>query len=236
MEAFEAFGIFDWVVVSVLLLLLHLATQWFYKLLREKKTFRETPYFHPSMVGMYVKFYGTVATQNIRELPFDRIKCAFHITTLSGVQSFKRKAPAKGYKEVKTVLESTSSEKVLLKNGEQRVYLGLHSKLHTPTTVIEVNKRSKTQKKPEAEHLENRKYKNYLYESYIIKGNEPLTVFGRLLRDGEDYIITDTYSERLPFMILSGDKLTRGRYGIGDYSLRIFLIVLLLSGLYAYIY
>jgi hypothetical protein len=187
-----------------------------YKSYKKYKRFSATPYFNEALVGLYVKFMGKVVSSNRFKRPRTQKEAAFYQFHVLGYRKIKRKKPESGYHEVPTNLYSESSGEFILQDekSKQKVSVALDIPKLEKASMIDI-KEEKLESKTllDGYEYENGKLsKNYIrfeYTSNYLKQYNSVTVYGRVIKKNDRYIITNSYNKDMPLRIELGDQLSK---------------------------
>lgn len=197
----------DTILIFVVLGSLLFFLVWFFydRYQREKGT----PYANEALVGYYVKFSGKVAPYNYAVTPIKEKKCEFFRFKIIGERSVKAKKPSKGIHKITKLLSMQTTERFLVKNEDMKIFVELKNDKDIKSTsykmkTIEGLSLTEIRKfiDPDPKYTLGRYIINYLVRSDIV------TIHGKLIKRGEEYIITDTYDTNYPFKIERGDQLS----------------------------
>ena len=162
------------------------------------KNFQNIPPLHLPLEGMFVRIEGRVTLQQRIISPLSRNSCAFYQLKAKGEYHFKRKAPSRGYEKVtKNLYTELSEERVLIDNKNQ-IFIEIEK---GKDVILKINKVEKEQREPLTDYPSHNRATKYLYEEKYLKNGDRVVVFGRLVKKDNSYIVTHTYSKKLPFMI-----------------------------------
>jgi hypothetical protein len=180
----------------------------FYRIYQEKKIVNEIkniPKYHPKLLGVYVMFKGIVQTPNQHLTPLSTQSCAFYNFKVKGLYQVKKKKPNKGYESISNILHKEDSDGFELLHNNHKVGVKFINK--DRSTKVQFNIHSKVTKSKQAN--ENypffKKFSSYEYHESYIKEGEEITVYGRLTEEAGLPVITNTYSDKLPFILFLGD-------------------------------
>ena len=213
------------VIFELFLLILYQSYK-FYKVYKLSKRLYQTPFYNRALEGIYVKFIGKVAKLNQLKTPIFNTKCEFYHFVIKGVLQVKRKKPHKSYKFVTKTLNQEISSEFLLQNNTQEIYVKPDKKNLKNSTKYKIRDESKrTTTALKKEFIFDKKYKKYLYRSLFLQEGDIVTVYGRLIKKDNKFIITDTYNKKLPFIIFRGDYTSFGKFYNKSFFYRLFMII-----------
>jgi len=185
------------------------------KAYNQYQKFSATPYANEALAGCYVKFMGKVVSQDRHKRPHTQQDAAFYQFHVLGYRKIKRKKPQSGFHEFPTNLYSESSgEFVLQDRNNQRVTVALDIPKLEKSSIINIRKETyKSQTLLDGYHYDqsklNRNYNYYNYTSNYLKQHSVVSVYGRLVKKDNGYIITNTYRKAMPLRIELGDQLSK---------------------------
>ena len=198
-------NVFIFLAVGLVLFLI----SWFVSAIYKRyKIITNTPYANEALVGYYVKFSGKIAPYNYKKTPIKEKECEFFRFKIIGKWSVKAKSPGTGMQQLTKLLYMKSSEKFLVKNGDMEIFVEFENDKDIESSTYETKHLEGSKKTEISKHIElNPKYTSYQYIiNYLVRG-EAVTIYGKLTKRGDEYIITDTYDTDYPFEIKRGNHL-----------------------------
>ena len=182
-------------------LLIHLLIK-FYVHKKYYRNFQNIPNLQLPLEGMFVKIEGKVTSQNNLRTPLSKKPSVFYQLQAKGEYEVKRKAPSRGYETVSRTLYSEQSEERVLIDEKNQIFIEIERE---QKVILKINKIKKVQKRPLPNYPSHKRATEYIYEEKYLKDGDRVVVFGRLVKKDNCYIVTHTYSEKLPFMIYLND-------------------------------
>lgn len=179
-----------------------------YRIYKDHKTAKEIkniPDYHPKLLGVYVKLKGIVVTENKELTPLSNVNCAFYNFKVKGMREVKRTKPNSGYETVSEVLNKEDSEEFELLHHGAKIKIKFMNKDRSTKVQFNIHHKTNSSKKANPKYPSKAKFTSYEYHENYIKEDEELTIYGRLIEEAGETIITNTYSDRLPFMLFLGD-------------------------------
>jgi len=163
------------------------------------KNFQKIPSLQLPLEGMFVKVEGIVASENNTTTPISKKSCAFYQLQTKGEYQVKEKSPRRGYKTVTKKINTEQSKKRILIDKEQQIFIEIKE---NQSVILSLRNSTKEQKKPiSSYHKKYKKATKYIYKEQYIQKGDRVVVYGRLIKKNNIYIITHTYSQKLPFML-----------------------------------
>lgn len=209
-DVFYYFTDIDNVFIFLIVGLVFFLIIWFISTIYKRyKIITNTPYANEALVGYYVKFSGKVAPYNYASTPIKAKKCEFFRLKIIGKWSIKAKSPGKGMQQLTKLLYMKSAERFLVKNGDMEIFVEFQNEKDIKSSTYKMKTIKGSDKTEISKHIDlNPKYSSYQYIiNHLVRG-DMVTIYGRLAKKGEEYIITDTYDTNYPFKIERGDKLS----------------------------
>lgn len=179
--------------------------------IKKDKIFANTPLFNEALAGYYVKFKGVVVSPNQYDIYFFQTNYAFYRLNVDGHNQVKLKKPSKGYKTVTTSIFSTISHGFFVNNQNQNIFVEVENPKNNSTSILNIHEKSLKSdsllKNFDFKVEPNRQYKGYIYSGDYLKKGETVTIYGRLIKKDNRFVLTETYNQTIPLMIHLGDSI-----------------------------
>ena len=218
-------------VILSLIIVVHL----FYiiRYYRFSRKLSKTPYFNEALDGVYVKFYGEVKPENNLKSPGENIECEFYNFKATGLREVKRKAPASGYDTIlKPLYREISNKPILLidQNGKE-VYVSTRITKQNSVVALKINKVLNRTSDWILEQKKEPLYNDFEYLTSFIKKDDKFTVYGKLVKQKNKFIISDTYNSKFPFIMFLGNFLSFGSFYKNNFINRFVSLILAIVSL-----
>lgn len=180
---------------------------------KEYKKYRKTPFFNQALIGLYVKIVGKVISPNRYKTPRVYTNVAFYRFVIFGYRQVKRKKPGIGMEEISTILHREISDSFEIQNqNNQKVFVEIKGSPTNKSVIFNLKQESLRSETPITNHEFNSKKseKNYTHYDYIadtLKQHDTITVYGRVIKKDDRFVITTTDNLKLPLRIEAGEQL-----------------------------